>query len=101
MLLSYFYNLSKNPISIITYFAAFQSVFSPNNVHTASNTNWTIGGGLVNPFISEISFLFKLLNASSASLRAGNALSNSDFKKLLIIIIYEYIILPKLLLLLF
>jgi len=63
----------------ITYFALLQSVFSFNKIQTPSKTITTIGGGLMNPLISAISFLLILSRASSASLRAGKALLNSDY----------------------
>lgn len=75
--LSNFTNLSMKSFPTITYLALFQSVFSTSNVHTASNTNTTIGGGLMNPLTSAMSFLLILDNASSASFNAGNALFNS------------------------
>lgn len=62
---------------IMTYFALFQSVFSPSNMHTASRTNTTIAGGLEKPLISAISALLILPNASSASFNTGRALSSS------------------------
>jgi len=75
--LSYFISLSIKSLPNITDFAEFQSVFSYNNIHTASSTNYTTGGGLINPLISAISFLLIFYNASSASLSAGNALFSS------------------------
>jgi hypothetical protein len=72
---------------IITCLALLHSVFSPKRTQTASNTRTTIGGGFVNPLISAISFLLILDSASSASLRAGSALSNSPYASSAIILI--------------
>ena len=63
----------------ITDFAEFQSVFSPNNIQTASSTIITIGDGLMKPFTSAISALLIFYKASSASLIAGKALFNSFY----------------------
>jgi len=49
--LSYYLNLSKNPISFITFLAPSQSPFSPSNMHTASKTITTAGGGEAKPLI--------------------------------------------------
>jgi hypothetical protein len=72
--LSYYFNRSKKLISIITFFAPYQSLFYPNKMQTASNTITTASGGLANPLISVISFLFNFLSASAAARRAGIAL---------------------------
>lgn len=74
--LSYSFNLSKKPISIITFFAPYQSLFSPNKIHTPYKTITTAGGGFAKPLISVISFLLSFFNASAAALRAGIAFAN-------------------------
>lgn len=74
--LSYYLNLSRKPISVITFLAPSQSPFYPSKMHTASNTILTASGGLANPLISVISALFNFLRASEAALRAGIALFN-------------------------
>jgi hypothetical protein len=60
----------------MSFFALSQSGVTPNKIHTAYNTITTAGGGLANPLISVMSFLFSLLRASSASLSAGMAFAN-------------------------
>lgn len=61
--LSYSFNLSKKPISIITFLAPYQSLFSPSKIQTASRTITTAGGGLAKPLISVISFLLSFFKA--------------------------------------
>jgi hypothetical protein len=72
--LLYYLSLSRKPRSFITFLAAYQSLFSPNKIQTASRTIITASGGLANPLISVISALFSFLSASAAAARAGIAL---------------------------
>lgn len=86
--LSYSFKRSKNPISIITFLAPYQSLFSPSKMQTPSNTMTTAGGGFAKPLISVISFLLSFFRASAAALRAGMALLSSDWASSAIIFIY-------------
>jgi hypothetical protein len=65
--LSYYFSLSKNPISVITFLALSQSPFSPSRMQTASITILTASGGLAKPLISVISALLSFLSASAAA----------------------------------
>lgn len=70
----YYFNLSKKPISIITFFAESQSDFSSKSIQTAYKTILTAGGGFAKPLISVISALLSFFNAYAAAFSAGIAL---------------------------
>lgn len=86
--LSYYFRRSKKPIYIITFFAPYQSLFSPNKIHTAYSTITTAAGGFAKPFISVMSFLFNLFKAYAAAFNAGIALLSSACASSAIIFIY-------------